>query len=120
MDCVLVILALNFQNCSAALELILKLKQVIRRMHKVDNWKEYTETKTVKLQNIKYFYLDDKKKWPIYVPIGPIMAQILSKITRFFQIFLNLSQFWLKFGSLKNGPIYIPNFAFYKGSFIYL
>ena len=36
------------------------------------------------------------------------------------KIFLNLSQFWLKFGKIvKNQPIHIPNFAFYKGSFIY-
>ena len=36
-------------------------------------------------------------------------------------MFLNLSQFyWLKFGKiLKNRPIHIPSFAFYKGSFIY-
>ena len=35
-------------------------------------------------------------------------------------MFLILSQFWLKFGQiLKNRPIRIPEFAFYKGSFIY-
>ena len=36
------------------------------------------------------------------------------------KLFLNLSQFWLKFGKvLKNRPIHIPNFAVYKGSFKY-
>ena len=34
------------------------------------------------------------------------------------KIFLNLNQFWLKFGKiLKNWPIHILNFTFYKGSF---
>ena len=49
------------------------------------------------------------------------MGQILNKITLIFsKIFLNLSQFWLEFGQiLKNRPIHIPDFAFYKGSFIY-
>ena len=36
------------------------------------------------------------------------------------KIFLNLSQFWLKFGNiLKNRPFHAPNSAFYNGSFIY-
>ena len=67
-----------------------------------------------------YKYQFFKKKWPIHIPIGPIFGQILSKSPDFSKIFLNLSQFWLKFGELlKNQPIHIPNFAFYKGSFIY-
>ena len=78
-------------------------------------------------QNLKvdpYKYQFFKKKWPIHIPIVPILGQILSKITQkspdFSKIFLNLSQFWLKFGQIfKNRPIHIPNFAFYKGSFIY-
>ena len=49
------------------------------------------------------------------MPIGPILRQILNKITRFFKRFL-----WLKFRKiLKNRPIHIQNFAFYKGSFMY-
>ena len=59
-----------------------------------------------------------KKKQPIHIPICPILGQILSKIDWFFQ---NFSK---NFGSnlekiLKTLPIYIPNSAFYKGSFIY-
>ena len=47
-------------------------------------------------------------------------AKFRAKSPDFSKICLNLSQFWLKFGKiLKNWPIYIPNFAFYKGSFIY-
>ena len=43
-----------------------------------------------------------------------------AKSPDFSNIFLNLSQFWFKFGKiLKNQPIHIPDFAFYKGSFIY-
>ena len=46
--------------------------------------------------------------------------KIKSKSPDFLKIFLNLSQFWSQFGEiLKNQPIHIPNFAFYKGSFIY-
>ena len=49
------------------------------------------------------------------MPIGPILRQILNKITRFFKRFLRL-----KFRKiLKNRPIHIQNFAFYKGSFMY-
>ena len=74
-------------------------------------------------QNLKvdpYKYQFFKKSEWIHTPIGPTLGQILSKINRFSKIFLNLSQFWLKFGKiLKNRPIHIPNFAFYKGSFIY-
>ena len=35
-----------------------------------------------------YDYQIFKKKWPIYILIGPIFGQILCKITRFFQNFL--------------------------------
>ena len=46
-------------------------------------------------------------------------AKFWAKSHKFSEIFLNLSQFWLKFGGiLKNPPIYIPNLAFYKQSFI--
>ena len=42
-------------------------------------------------------------------------AKFWAKSPDFSNIFLNLSQFWLKFGELlKNRPILIPNFAFYK------
>ena len=74
-------------------------------------------------QNLKvdpYKYQFFKEKWPIHIPIVPILCQILSKITQFSKTFLKLSHFWLKFGNiLKNRPIHIPNFTFYKGSFIY-
>ena len=55
------------------------------------------------------------------MPIGPIFWVIMSKITQFLKKnFLILSQSWLKFRKiLKNQPIHISNFAFYKGSFIY-
>ena len=47
------------------------------------------------------------------------LAKFWEKSPDFSQIFLNLSQFWLKFGELlKNQPIHIPNYAFYKGLFI--
>ena len=47
-------------------------------------------------------------------------AKFRTKLPIFSKIFLILSQFWLKFGQiLKNRPIHIPDFAFYKGSFIY-
>ena len=56
-----------------------------------------------------------RKSDPFNMPIGPIFRQILNKITRFFKRFL-----WLKFRKiLKNRPIHIQNFAFYKGSFMY-
>ena len=47
-------------------------------------------------------------------------AKFWTKLPIFSKIFLILSQFWFKFGQiLKNRPIHIPDFAFYKGSFIY-
>ena len=56
-----------------------------------------------------------RKSDPFNMPIGPILRQILNKITRFFKRFL-----WLKFRKiLKNRPIHIQNFAFYQGSFMY-
>ena len=59
--------------------------------------------------------LDQRKSDPFNMPIGPILRQILNKITRFSKRFL-----WLKFRKiLKNQPIHIQNFAFYKGSFMY-
>ena len=57
----------------------------------------------VPLRNLKvgpYKYQFCKERWPISIPIGPILGQILSKITRFFKTFLELSQFWLKFGKI--------------------
>ena len=49
------------------------------------------------------------------MPIGPILRQILNKITKFFKRFL-----WLTFRKiLKNRTIHVQNFAFYKGSFMY-
>ena len=52
--------------------------------------------------------------WPNFGPNFERNYRFFSKI------FLNLSQFWLKFGQiLKNRPIHIPDFAFHKGSFIY-
>ena len=51
-------------------------------------------------------YQFSKKKWPIHIPIGPILDTFWSKIL----------QNWLKFGkSLKSWPIHIPNFTFCKG-----
>ena len=70
--------------------------------------------RNLKVDPYKYKFF--KKKWPIHIPIGPIFGQILSKITRFFQNFLKFEQFG---DLLKNQPIHIPNFAFYRGSFIY-
>ena len=55
--------------------------------------------KDVLLRNLKvdpYKYRFIKKKWPILIPISPILGQIL-----------------------KNRPIHIPISVFYKGSFIY-
>ena len=63
-----------------------------------------------------------RKKWPIHVPpIYPIfLTSFLPWLPNFSKIFLNLSQFGLKFGKLlKNWSIYILAFAFYKGSLIY-
>ena len=52
----------------------------------------------LKVDPYKYqFYM---KKWPIHISIGPILGLILSKITHFSKIFLNLSQFWLKVGKI--------------------
>ena len=52
--------------------------------------------------------------------IGQFWAKFWTKLPIFSKIFLILSQFWLKFGQiLKSRPIHIPDFAFYKGSFIY-
>ena len=70
-----------------------------------------------KLKVDPYEYQFFKKKWPVHIPIGPILGQILCKIAWFSKIFINLSQFWLKF--VKNQPIHIPNSVFCKGSFIY-
>ena len=67
-----------------------------------------------------YKYKFFKKKWPIHIPIGSIFGQILSKITRFFQNFLKFEPILAQISEfLKNQPIHIPNFTFYKGSFIY-
>ena len=64
--------------------------------------------RNLKVDPYKYQFF--KKKWPIHIPIGPIWA----KSPKFSIIFLNLSQFWLKFGKiLKNQLIHVPNFAFY-------
>ena len=52
--------------------------------------------------------------------IAQFWAKFWTKLQFFSKIFLNLSQFWLKFGQiLKNQPIHILDFVFYKGSFIY-
>ena len=48
-----------------------------------------------------------------------ILAEILSKITRFFQIFLKFEPRFKYEKILKNWPIHKPTFVFYKGSFIY-
>ena len=57
-----------------------------------------------------------KKKWPIHILTGPILGQILSKITQFFQNFPKfepiLAQIW---EILKNWSIHIPNSAFTRG-----
>ena len=56
-----------------------------------------------------------RKSDPFNMPIGPILRQILNKITKFFKRFL-----WLTFRKiLKNRTIHVQNFAFYKGSFMY-
>ena len=48
-------------------------------------------------------------------------AKFLTKSPQFSKIFLNLSQFWLKFGENfdKSNPFIYHIFAFYKGSLIY-
>ena len=74
--------------------------------------------RNLKVDPYKYQFF--KKKWPIHIPIGPIFGQILNKITRFFQNFLKFEPILAQISEfLKNQPIHIPNFAFYKGSFIY-
>ena len=68
----------------------------------------------VPLQNLKVDHINNKffkKRCPIHIPVGPILCQILSKITGFFSI-------WI-LDSFENQPVHIQNFAFYKGSFIY-
>ena len=47
-------------------------------------------------------------------------AKFWAKSLNFSKIFLNLSQLWLKFGKIwKNQPIYIPQFALCKRSFLH-
>ena len=61
-----------------------------------------------------------RKSDPFMYQLVQFVAKFWAKSPDFSKFFLNLSQFWLKFGELlKNQPIHIPNFAFYKGSFIY-
>ena len=72
--------------------------------------------RNLKVDPYKYQFF----KWPIHVPIGLILGQTLSKIIWFFKNVLNLIQFWFEFGKIvKNWPIHIPNFAFYRGLFKY-
>ena len=61
--------------------------------------------------NLQFF----KKKWPIHIPISPILHQILSKITGFFQNFLwfepILAQIWENYEKLTHS---YTNFAYFK------
>ena len=48
------------------------------------------------------------------------MGQILNKITKFFQNFLKFEPISAQIGpNFEKRPIHIPDFASYKGSFIY-
>ena len=61
-----------------------------------------------------------RKSDPFIYQLNQFCAKFWAKSPDFSQIFLNLSQFWLKFRKiLKNWPILMPNFVFYKRSFIY-
>ena len=58
----------------------------------------------VPLRNLKedpYKYQFFKKKWPIHTPICSILGQFSVKSPDFVKIFLNLSQFWFKFGKIN-------------------
>ena len=58
-----------------------------------------------------------RKSDPFIYQSTQFLEKFWAKSNNFSKIFLNiLAQIWK---ILKNQPIYIPNFAFYKGSFIY-
>ena len=75
------------------------------------------------LRNLKvdpYKYQFSRTSNPFIYQSAQFWIKFWAKSFDFSKIFLNLSQFWLKFEKiLKNRLIHIPNFAFYNGSFIY-
>ena len=65
--------------------------------------------------------IEMEKRWSIwsYTISSLFGAKFWQKSPDFFKIVLNLSQCWLKFGKiLKDWPINITNYAYYKGPFI--
>ena len=74
--------------------------------------------RNLKVDPYKYQFVKKKRVTHSYTNRSNFGAPILSKITRFFpKIFLKFEPILAQI--LKTRPIHIPNFAFYKGSFIY-
>ena len=61
----------------------------------------------LKVDSDKYQFL--KKKWPIHIPIEPLLGQILTKITQFFSNFLKfepiLAKIWENFDKITHSNI---------------